>query len=92
MFFDARQNLFELLFALSILPFLGLQQTGQFLLLLAQHVLLELLLLGQDRLCLKRKELINLFFYLLDLFSACDHVIRLTQAHLLLHDNLVLLG
>lgn len=46
------KNLFELLFALPILSFLGLQQTGQLFLLLAQHVLLELLLLSQDCLCL----------------------------------------
>lgn len=57
--------LFELLFALSILSFLGIQQTGQFLLLLAQHVLLELLLLSQDRLRLKREKMIGLLFFFL---------------------------
>lgn len=34
-FFEASLNLFELLFTLPILSFLGLQQTGQLLLLLA---------------------------------------------------------
>lgn len=47
-------HLFELLLALSILPFLGLQQGGQLLLLLGQYVLLELLLLSQDCLCLNK--------------------------------------
>lgn len=46
-------NLFELLLALAVLSFLGLQQTGQFLLLLSQDVLLELLFLRQDGFCLK---------------------------------------
>lgn len=63
------KNLFELLFALSILSFLGLQQIGQFFLLLAQHVLLELLLLSQDCLSLKRKELMNCLFTALVLMN-----------------------
>lgn len=51
-----RLDLFELLLALAVLPFLGLQQAGQFLLLLGQDVLLELLFLRQDGLCLKEKQ------------------------------------
>lgn len=49
-------NLFELLLALAVLPFLRLQQTGQLLLLLGQDVLLKLLLLRQDGLCLKGRR------------------------------------
>lgn len=52
-------NLFELLLALAVLSFLGLQQTGKLLLLLGQDVLLELLLLSQDSLGLKAGEKVN---------------------------------
>lgn len=54
-------DLFQLVFALAVLALLGLQQTGELLLLLAQDVLLELLLLSQSRLHLqgrRRSELV----------------------------------
>lgn len=85
----AGTHLLQLLFALPILPLLGLQQAGQLLLLLGQNVLLELLLLGQDGLGLQAAETgvnINGRFTNTHLLSP------LLLPHLLLHDNLVLLG
>lgn len=52
---DLRAHLFQLLLALSVLSFLGIQQAVDFLLLLVQNVLLKLLLFGLSGFDLKTR-------------------------------------